>query len=445
MTLFEFTVKTLNTSAFVYLAACLTYFVAVAGAGSQRSQTWSKVASTIALVGFVLHTSGLLGRWYIGGLSRPPWTNLYESLVFFAWGVSAFQVYSQRRWKLPLLGAIGTPLVFILMGMSVMTPNKLVEPLIPALQSYWLKIHVVFGMLSYAGFTTAACFAFLHLIRNRVSLSKIGGGLAFVTLLSLGVSGGKHAFTTGVFSMAKTTVRILPDGSEVRTADTYREYDDGPVITRMEEVPGGGLVYLVAAACFALSSLIFFRGPRRVSKKEPAFDLHPLPVGLFCVGLFCMIALFVCITAAMQHSTTLTWSSNPYLLTLLAMNFFICMLYLAACARYSKFLSLLPTAERLDELSYKNILLAFPFQTLLLITGAIWAYYAWGRSWGWDPKETWALITWFTFLIYLHGKLLLNWKPNALSVLALVGFVVLIFAFLGVNLVLSGLHSYGSA
>jgi ABC-type transport system involved in cytochrome c biogenesis permease subunit len=79
------------------------------------------------------------------------------------------------------------------------------------------------------------------------------------------------------------------------------------------------------------------------------------------------------------------------------------------------------------------------------VTGAIWAYASWGRSWGWDPKETWALITWFAYLIYLHGKLLLNWRPNLLSLVSLLGFVILVFAFLGVNLVLSGLHSYGSA
>jgi ABC-type transport system involved in cytochrome c biogenesis permease subunit len=98
----------------------------------------------------------------------------------------------------------------------------------------------------------------------------------------------------------------------------------------------------------------------------------------------------------------------------------------------------------MHELSYKTILFAFPFQSLLLITGAIWAYYAWGRSWGWDPKETWAFITWIVFLIYLHGKLLMNWKSNTLSMLSIFGFIVMVFAFLGVNLVLSGLHSYGS-
>jgi cytochrome c-type biogenesis protein CcsB len=127
------------------------------------------------------------------------------------------------------------------------------------------------------------------------------------------------------------------------------------------------------------------------------------------------------------------------------MTVFMGLMYWVMAKKYNAFVAALPSQQRLEELEYKNILFSFPFQTLLLITGAIWAYYAWGRSWGWDPKETWALITWFAFLIYLHGKLLLNWKSNILSVLAIVGFVIMVFAFLGVNLVLSGLHSYGAA
>jgi cytochrome c-type biogenesis protein CcsB len=130
---------------------------------------------------------------------------------------------------------------------------------------------------------------------------------------------------------------------------------------------------------------------------------------------------------------------------LLLMSFFLAIVFFIIQYRYSSFLKSLPSAGRIDELSYKNILFGFPFQSLLLVTGAIWAYSAWGRSWGWDPKETWALITWFAYLIYLHGRLLFRWSGSLLSIISIVGFVIMIFAFLGVNLVLSGLHSYGSA
>lgn len=272
----------LNLAAFIYLGACLSYLFAIAKAGDSQEKVWNRTAEIFVLVAWVFHTIGFAGRWYAGGLDHPPWTNLYESLIAFSWMFSTFQIYALRKGSTPLLGALLSPLIFLLMGMGVMTPDKAVAPLIPALQSYWLTVHVLCGMLSYAGFAMAACFGVLHLFKN---------------------------------------------------------------------------------------------------------------------------------------------------LTI----------------RYPKVFKSLPLAQRLEELVYQNVLIAFTFQTLLIVTGAIWAKYAWGRSWGWEPKEVWALITWLVYLLYLHGRLVFAWKPNTLSALVIGGFIVLIFAFLGVNLVLSGLHSYGAA
>jgi ABC-type transport system involved in cytochrome c biogenesis permease subunit len=456
MSLFDLTLKALNTSAFVYLAACFTYIIAVSRAVPLKKERWTRVSSWLVMAGFCLHTFGLAGRWYIGGISRPPWTNLYESLLAFAWGLVLFQVVLERKWKLPLLGVVTIPLVFVLMGMSVMTPNKLVEPLIPALQSNWLKIHVLFGILSYAGFTVAGCLGFLHLMRRGVSLSRVGAGLALMTLLNLSMAGGYEAFDDGHFYMAKTTVRQLPDGTEVRTKDTFREYEGGPVITRMERVPGAHIPFWIAYAAFiAAVALLWFRrktsGPDAGDDPTPeqavasGHDLDRVSLGVFGLALGALFVFFGTIWAGVHNSQTLTLSSNPYLTMLLLTTAFFCIMFALIQARYLRFLTGLPPAPQLDEFGYKNILFAFPFQTLLLVTGAVWAYYAWGRSWGWDPKETWALITWFVYLIYLHGKLLMRWKPSLLSVIAIAGFIIMVFAFLGVNLVLSGLHSYGAA
>lgn len=441
----KLTVAPLNTAAFLYLFACIAYFMAVARSGNDTQSTWAKAGSFLSLLGLVCHTLGQAGRWYVGGVDRPPWTNLYESLVAFAWMLALGHVVLSRKWRIPLVGAISMPLVFVLMGMSVMTPNKSVEPLIPALQSYWLKIHVVFGMISYAGFTIAGCFAFLHLLKNRVSVSKIGAGFALTAFLNLAIAGGSLAFTSGQFQMAKTVVRTLPDGTEAFVKDTYRESENGAPITRMETVPFANIPFFASLAAFAAAGALFLARRKREVGGEGGLDTDPLAFGVFRLGLGLMAVFFATIGWGLHSSATLTLQSNPYLTLLLGMTFFFMLIFVVAVGRYKKFLAALPGAERLDELSYKCILFAFPFQTLLLITGAVWAYYAWGRSWGWDPKETWALITWFVYLIYLHGKLLMNWRPNLLSVLAIVGFVVLIFAFLGVNLVLSGLHSYGAA
>ncbi len=102
-------------------------------------------------------------------------------------------------------------------------------------------------------------------------------------------------------------------------------------------------------------------------------------------------------------------------------------------------------ADVLDEITYKLIAIGFPIFTLGgLIFGAIWADQAWGRYWSWDPKETWSLITWFLYAFYLHGRLMRGWKGKKVAMVAVIGFIAVIFTYLGVNLLLSGLHSYGS-
>lgn len=443
-TLLEYAITAMNTAAFVYLAAAFGFVFAVASQKKERSEFFSRGSRRLVYLGFAAHTAAMLTRWYIGGISRPPWTNLYESLVFFAWGVSAFQVYAQRKYKLDITGFLSMPLVFILMGMSVMTPTKDVEPLIPALQSHWLKIHVVFGMLSYAGFTTAGCLAFLHLLKNRVPLARVAAGLAALVALNVGIAGGRAAWTTGGFEMARTTTVQGPDGKELPTKDVYREHEGGKVLTRMETVPGAAPFYWVAFGGMCVALALFVRAGWSRQQGNPK-DLPKAGVIAYVTALVATLGLFGTMGLAVKSSPNLTMHSNPYLVTLLAMTFLLAVAFLFIARGYDAFLAKLPSAERLDELSYSNILFAFPFQTLLLITGAVWAYYAWGRSWGWDPKETWALITWFAFLIYLHGRLLMRWSTNLLSVVAIVGFMILVFAFLGVNLVLSGLHAYGSA
>ncbi len=456
MKLFDFALVSLNTAAYLYLLACFLYIISISRVDSENISKWARRASRVVIAAFVFHTLGLLGRWYIGGIGRPPWTNLYESLIAFAWGVSMVQIYMQRKWKLPLLGVITSPLVFILMGMSVMTPNKDIEPLIPALQSNWLKIHVLFGLVGYAGFTVAACLSFLYLMRRGVTLTRIGGGLALIMVLNLSIAGGYKSFSSGDFYMAKTTVKTLPSGKQVEATDTYREYEGGPVVTRMEKVPYAQIPFWWAWVSFLFSAGYFWWGRAKnlgvsdenLSPEAAASKGHDLTKKMtlsFASGIVGFVALLGLVFWAKHLSPTLSLASNPYLVILLMMSFFFALMFFLVQGRYLSFLKSLPDASRIDELSYKNILFAFPFQTLLLVTGAIWAYSAWGRSWGWDPKETWALITWIAYLIYLHGRLLLRWSASSLALLSILGFIILVFSFLGVNLVLSGLHSYGAA
>src|SRR3954471_23726651 len=102
----------------------------------------------------------------------------------------------------------------------------------------------------------------------------------------------------------------------------------------------------------------------------------------------------------------------------------------------------LPSAEALDKAAYRVVAFSFPLYTVAIICGAIWAEAAWGRYWGWDPKETWAFIVWVVYACYLHARATAGWKGRAAAWINLLGFVSITFNFLIVNLVVSGLHSY---
>ncbi|OGU08733.1 MAG: c-type cytochrome biogenesis protein CcsB, partial [Geobacteraceae bacterium GWC2_58_44] len=102
----------------------------------------------------------------------------------------------------------------------------------------------------------------------------------------------------------------------------------------------------------------------------------------------------------------------------------------------------LPPLDMLDDISYRCLTFGFPLLTFAIISGAIWAETAWGTYWSWDPKETWSLITWFIYAALLHGRLTTGWRGRKAAMLSIFGFAVVLFTFLGVNLLLGGLHSY---
>lgn len=106
------------------------------------------------------------------------------------------------------------------------------------------------------------------------------------------------------------------------------------------------------------------------------------------------------------------------------------------------YLSRVPSARRLDLYAYRFHAFAFPLWTFTVAAGAIWAEYAWGRYWGWDPKETWALVTWVVYACYLHARSTAGWRGTRAAVIALIGVASFWFNFVGINLLVSGLHSY---
>ena len=102
----------------------------------------------------------------------------------------------------------------------------------------------------------------------------------------------------------------------------------------------------------------------------------------------------------------------------------------------------IPTREKLDMISYRAVSLGLLFLTFVIVTGAIWAERAWGSYWSWDPKETWSLVTWIIYALYLHLRIARGWKGKSAAVFAVIGFICVIFTYIGVNTLLPGIHSY---
>lgn len=111
----------------------------------------------------------------------------------------------------------------------------------------------------------------------------------------------------------------------------------------------------------------------------------------------------------------------------------------------SDFNKRMPSLDVLDDISYKFIAVGFPLLSIVIVSGAIWAEYAWGRYWRWDPKETWSLITWLVYAAYLHARFTYGWRGNKAALMSLLGFMFVLFTFFGVNYFLLGIHSYGGS
>ena len=102
----------------------------------------------------------------------------------------------------------------------------------------------------------------------------------------------------------------------------------------------------------------------------------------------------------------------------------------------------IPSRDRLEKLTHRIIAFSFPLWTFAVVAGAIWAENAWGRYWGWDPKETWAFITWVVYAAYLHARSTAGWKHQKASVIALIGWLAFLINYFGVNIFVNSLHSY---
>jgi len=298
------------------LTAMLVYWFSLAFPGIPGL---NKLAALITLLVNIALALTLSSRWVANGYF--PLSNLYESLLFLAWGLTFVHLFIESKTKSRLVGAVSIPVaMFVTAFASLVLPIEMqkASPLVPALKSNWLMMHVSIMMISYSILILGSLLSILFLIITR----------------------GKD---------------INLKGSSVGTGSyTVKSPDANP-------------------------SFAFFNQSRIVQ----------------------------------EQSNILINSTRMNLL------------------------------ESIDNLSYRIIGLGFPLLTIGIIAGAVWANEAWGSYWSWDPKETWALITWLIFAAYLHSRITKSWQGKRPAILASVGFLVVWICYLGVNFLGKGLHSYG--
>ncbi len=307
-----------------------------------QSDTLELLGTRMAWVAVTMALVGTMVRWYeshqIGpDIGHIPVSNLYEVFVLFCWMTALFYLYYEAQYKTRALGAfvmlVVSAAVGFLLWYTLVREAHEIQPLVPALKSWWMKLHVPANFVGYGTFALAAMVAFAYLIKQQATETR------WYKLAPLWLLGIVLCFEPLVF-------RKSPEGGMSNYWAVY----------------------------FGVSALIvggILLARRRIAERLPSFEV-------------------------------------------------------------------------LDDVMYKSIAVGFAFFTIATVLGALWAAEAWGGYWSWDPKETWALIVWLNYASWLHMRLMKGLRGTVAAWWALVGLGVTTFAFLGVNMFLSGLHSYGT-
>lgn len=398
-----------------YLAAMVLYISYLVF----RKEGVGKAASFTTYAGLAMQTVALAMRWiesYQMGIGRAPLSNLYESLVFFTWCTVLIYVIVEYRYKTRVFGAFVMPVAFLALAfINVSGMSTDITPLVPALKSNWLLYHVFLSFISYATFAVAFAVSLIYLLMDTeergpvVNFGYAAGAL--VVLVPLG-----H-----FFAGAGRTFKVfywIGIGALTIAWFVYL------VVAGARNKPQ---VYLFWSVCVTLAAgLLLAMG---IDYLLYEIKGHPAEES-FRKHLFESTFL-----SASQPVIAFSWAA------VLGFFWFVWSQGMRLKAVLKQFM---PSQELIDDLTYRMIAIGWPLFTAGgLVMGAIWANSAWGTYWGWDPKETWSLITWFIYSIYLHARYVRGWKGTQMAIISAVGFIGVIFTYLGVNLVLSGLHSYG--
>jgi cytochrome c-type biogenesis protein CcsB len=401
------------------------------GFGVTGTESYIKFASLATWAGLIANTAAVAHRWYEAG--HPPFASLYEMLLSFVWTLAALTLIAEKRYAVKVIGTVTMPVAIVGVVLMQLLRSD-VRPLVPALQSTWLHVHVTLAMLAYAGCALSFALAMMFLIQDKMKTESF---LAATSIFTVGIYAAILTRFEGVGGF-NVIAWDAENKSEVFLAKNVRLFVTIPDL--------GWLMLLVFAAVVAPLTLYILA---RVRKNDAFLAVANRAVFISILLQSLALVFFVIRTRQGQYPSLdaeglypTNLAASPFILSALVAGIFANLLYLLLLWRREDLERLLPDADALDRITYKTICIAFPLLTLMIAAGAYWANKAWGSYWSWDPKETWAAITWLVYAGYLHMRITRGWRGRRAAYFAILGFGVVMFTFFGVTYLLNGLHSY---
>jgi ABC-type transport system involved in cytochrome c biogenesis permease subunit len=401
------------------------------GFGVTGTESYVKFASLATWVGLLANTGAVAHRWYQAG--HPPFASIYEMLLSFVWTLAALTLVAEKKYGVKVIGTVTMPVAIVGVVLMQLLRSD-VHPLVPALQSTWLHVHVTLAMLAYAACALSFALAMMFLIQDKMKTET------FLATTSL--------FTAGIYASILTRFEKWGGLNVIAwNADEKSEVFISRGVRLFVTIPDLGWLMLVVLAGVAAPLVLYLVS--RIKKDESFLNLANRAI--FVSILLQMLALVFFLLRARDgqypsldadglYPTSL--AASPFILSGLIGGIFASLLYLLLLWRRDDLERLLPDASTLDRITYKTICIAFPLLTLMIAAGAYWANRTWGSYWNWDPKETWAAITWLIYAGYLHMRITRGMRGRVAAYFAVLGFAVVMFTFFGVTYLLPGLHSY---
>jgi ABC-type transport system involved in cytochrome c biogenesis permease subunit len=401
------------------------------GFGVTGMDRYVRYASIATMIGFGANTLAAAHRWYIAG--HPPFASIYEMLLSFVWTVAALTLIAERKYKVKVIGTVTMPLAVTGVILMQLLPSA-VHPLVPALQSTWLHVHVTLAMLAYAACALSFALAMMFLIQDQMKTE---------TFLAL-TSGVVTAIYIGIMTRFEKWGGLAVVAWD---AQNKEEISISRGVKLMVTIPDLGWVFLLVLLASAAPLAIYAWA--KWKQHEDFFTIAnravfvSLALQVIALGAFILrtrSGFYLSPDADGAFSTTL--AASPFILSGLTTGILASLLYLMLYWRRHDLERLLPSADGIDRMTYKTIGIAFPLLTAMIAVGAYWANQTWGSYWSWDPKETWAAITWLVYAGYLHMRITRGWRGRRAAYFAILGFAVVMFTFFGVTYLLPGLHAY---